>query len=156
MTLKSKLFKAIKEVKESLTKKFKEIVGSDWTIAYQESGKTFKKFQRDLLIMFHPDKHKGCKEATEITQTINSWEEPLVITQELINKLYQQRYNRWASKGDITNNPLNDKYHMMCEVQEILTHMGLTYDFTNETWYKEYKTQMEEQRVENTAWLAYL
>ena len=95
MTLKSKLYKAIKEGVKSLTSQFKAIVGDDcfslqskgWTEALENSGKTFKEFKKDLLLKFHPDKHSGSdeasklrlkEEATTITQTINSWEEPIV------------------------------------------------------------------------------
>ena len=77
MTLKSKLYKSIKNFVKTLTEQFKAIVGDDWTEALQKSGKTFKQFKRDLLRKFHPDKHSGSKEATKITQTINEWEEPL-------------------------------------------------------------------------------
>ena len=73
---------------------------------------------------------------------------PEVATQELIDELYQQRYDQWTRKSDHTIDPLSDKYYMMREVQELLAHMGLTYDFTNEAWYIKYQAEVEERRVE--------
>lgn len=76
MTLKSKLYKAIKQGVKSLTSQFNALIGDDWTEALQESGKTLKQFKKDLLRKFHPDLHGGSNEATTICQTINEWEEP--------------------------------------------------------------------------------
>ena len=77
MTLKSLLYKASKAVQDLLNQ-FKAIVGNDWTKAWRQSGKSFKKFQKDLLIKFHPDKHNGCKQASDISKTITGWSEPVV------------------------------------------------------------------------------
>ena len=74
---------------------------------------------------------------------------PEVATQELIDELYQQRYDQWTRKSDHTIDPLFDKYYMMREVQELLAHMGLTYDFTNEAWYIEYQAEVEERWNDN-------
>lgn len=76
MTLKSKLYKAIKQGVKSLTSQFKTLIGDDWTKALEKSGKTFKKFKKDLLRKFHPDLHSGSDEATNICQEINGWTEP--------------------------------------------------------------------------------
>lgn len=79
MTLKSLLYKALKSGVKTLTEQFKALVGSgedDWIEALEQSGKTFKNFKKDLLRKFHPDVNNGSDEATEITQTINGWEEP--------------------------------------------------------------------------------
>ena len=196
MTLKSLLYKASKAVQDLLSQ-FKAIVGNDWTKAWRQSGKSFKKFQKDLLIKFHPDKHNGCKQASDISKTITGWSEPVVdelsdfafirdifmnsldnlkytqpyvweymqqsqtlkdfgvvgepevVTQELIDELYQQRYDQWTRKGDHTIDPLSDKYYMMREVQELLAQRGLTYDFTNEAWYIKYQAEVEERRNDN-------
>ena len=195
MTLKSMLYKATKTVQDLLSQ-FKAIIGNDWKTAYKESGKSFKKFQKDLLIKFHPDKHNGCKQASDISKTITGWSEPVVdelsdfafirdifmnsldnlkytqpyvweymqqsqtlkdfgvvgepevVTQELIDELYQQRYDQWTRKGDHTIDPLSDKYYMMREVQELLAQRGLTYDFSNEAWYIKYQAEVEKRRAE--------
>lgn len=77
MTLKSKLYKAIKQGVKTLSEQFNALVGDDWTKALEKSGKTFKKFKNDLLRKFHPDYHNGSSEANTISQTINGWTEPV-------------------------------------------------------------------------------
>ena len=76
-SLKSKLYQHIKNLRNNLISQFKEVIGDDWEIAFNQSGKSFKEFKRDLLRRFHPDINGGCIEATQITQTINNWEEPI-------------------------------------------------------------------------------
>ena len=78
-TLKSKLYQYIKKNVKPLLDQFKALIGNDWEIAFNQSGKSFKQFRKDLLLRFHPDKHNGCVESTEITQTINGWTEPVEI-----------------------------------------------------------------------------
>ena len=148
MTLKSLLYKASKAVQDLLSQ-FKAIVGNDWTKAWRQSGKSLRDYKKSLLKSFHPDKNNGSKEASDISKVITGWEEPQLLTQELIDELYQQRYDQWTRKSDHTIDPLSDKYYMMREVQELLAHMGLTYDFTNEAWYKEYQAEVEERRNDN-------
>ena len=78
MTLKSKLYQVIKQGVKTLTEQFNALIGDDWTVAFRQSGKTFKQFTRELLLKFHPDVNNGSEEATTISQTINGWEEPQV------------------------------------------------------------------------------
>lgn len=120
MTLKSKLYKAIKQGVKSLTEQFNAVIGDDWKEAFKKSGKTFKNFKRDLLLKFHPDKHSGSQEATIITQTINGWIEPtcydddyyfrqaygLDIDEEIIrdasgeiNETFYRKVNKWEWSG---------------------------------------------------------
>ena len=249
MTLKSLLYKASKAVQDLLSQ-FKAIVGNDWTKAWRQSGKSLRDYKKELLKSFHPDKHNGSTEASEISKTITGWTEPTiydnldqevvwysqcrdyarailtkeeflkfhkcameilrrrtcnrdaqwveenryklyvvqycnvsfggdiyrghdftyvapyteeyedgtivdapeVATQELIDELYQQRYDQWTRKGDHTINPLSDKYYMMCEVQELLSYKGLTYDFSTEAWYIQYLNESYARHKKDTEW----
>ena len=98
-TLKSKLYQYIKKNVKPLQAQFKAIVGNDWEIAFNQSGKSFKQFRKDLLLRFHPDKHNGCAEATQITQTINSWEEPvkeIVFDLDFWKSIFSKHNDTWT------------------------------------------------------------
>ena len=68
---------------------FKEIVGDDQTVAFKQSGKTFKDFKKELLRKFHPDLNGGSEEANTISQEINNWEEPIKINWQKIFSAYK-------------------------------------------------------------------
>ena len=100
-SLKSKLYQHIKKNAKPLLNQFKEVVGNDWELAFNQSGKSFKEFKRDLLRRFHPDINGGCIEATEITQTINSWEEPIqeiLFEGETVKDMFQSLVELFAKR----------------------------------------------------------
>lgn len=111
MTLKSQLYQYLKSNIKSLTNQFKQDIGSDWTTTFKQSNKSFKDWKKQLLRKYHPDLNNGSTEATQITQTINNWSEPIQtrnqslydMCPELKNMVEEQKRKNWAKFNHLSN-----------------------------------------------------